>query len=147
MQAAFIDIGMPKAAYLHSSDIGTDYGRRFDSDEGEEEEAPAEIVRKRRRQAIESVLKRNQEILVQVFKEVEWEDLFVNEGNRNNLFWAQKSSPRKHFLEMRFDKGIPYIPSSLTTGQKVFDLIYSRLLYANFQSANDFDNLKIPFRA
>jgi len=69
MQAAFIDIGMPKAAYLHSSDIGTDYGRRYESDEGEEEEAPAEIIRKRRRQAIESVLKRNQEILVQVIKE------------------------------------------------------------------------------
>ncbi len=68
MQAAFIDIGMPKAAYLHSSDIGTDYGRRYESDEGEEE-APAEIIRKRRRQAIESVLKRNQEILVQVIKE------------------------------------------------------------------------------
>lgn len=69
MQAAFIDIGMPKAAYLHSSDIGTDYGRRFDSDEGDEEESPAEIVRKRRRAGIETVLKRNQEILVQVIKE------------------------------------------------------------------------------
>jgi len=69
MQAAFIDIGMAKAAYLHSSDIGTEYGRRFDSDEGEEEEAPAEIIRKRRRQGIESVLKKNQEILVQIIKE------------------------------------------------------------------------------
>ncbi|MEW6411978.1 MAG: Rne/Rng family ribonuclease [Candidatus Zixiibacteriota bacterium] len=68
MQAAFIDIGMPKAAYLHSSDIGTDYGHRFDS-EDEDEEAPAEIVRKRRRQGIETVLKKNQEILVQVIKE------------------------------------------------------------------------------
>ncbi|UCD63074.1 MAG: Rne/Rng family ribonuclease [Candidatus Zixiibacteriota bacterium] len=69
MQAAFIDIGMSKAAYLHSSDIGTDYGRRFDSDEFEEEEAPAEIVRKKRRQGIETVLKKNQEILVQIIKE------------------------------------------------------------------------------
>ncbi|UCE24686.1 MAG: Rne/Rng family ribonuclease [Candidatus Zixiibacteriota bacterium] len=69
MQAAFIEIGMSKAAYLHSSDIGTDYGRRYDSDDGEEEEAPAEIIRKRRRQGIETVLKKNQEILVQIIKE------------------------------------------------------------------------------
>ncbi|MEW6051495.1 MAG: Rne/Rng family ribonuclease [Candidatus Zixiibacteriota bacterium] len=68
MQAAFVEIGTEKAAYLHSSDIGKDYSRRFDS-EDVEEEAPAEIVRKTRRQGIETVLKRNQEILVQVIKE------------------------------------------------------------------------------
>ena len=69
MQAAFVDIGMEKAAYLHSSDIGKDYGNRYDSEDIEEEEAPAEIVRKRRRAGIETVLKANQEILVQVIKE------------------------------------------------------------------------------
>lgn len=68
MQAAFIDIGLEgKAAYLHSSDIGKQYDR--DDDDDEDEENPAEIVRKRRRQGIETVLKRNQEILVQVIKE------------------------------------------------------------------------------
>ena len=70
MQAAFVDIGLEKAAYLHSSDIGKDYGPRFDSEEFEdEEEAPAEIVRKTRRAGIETVLKNNQEVLVQVIKE------------------------------------------------------------------------------
>ncbi len=70
MQAAFVDIGMEKAAYLHSSDIGKDYGgQRYDSDDLDEEEAPAEIVRKKRRAGIETVLKKNQEVLVQVIKE------------------------------------------------------------------------------
>ena len=69
MQAAFVDIGLPRAAYLHSSDIGKDYGRDYDSDDLDEEEAPAEIIRKTRRQAIERVLKKNQTILVQVIKE------------------------------------------------------------------------------
>jgi len=70
MQAAFIDIGLDgKAAYLHSSDIGKLYDRDRDHDEDDDVEAPAEIIRKRRRQGIESVLKRNQEILVQVIKE------------------------------------------------------------------------------
>ncbi len=68
MQAAFVDIGMEKAAYLHSSDIGKDYSNRYDSEE-DEEEAPAEIIRKKRRAGIETVLKRNQDILVQVIKE------------------------------------------------------------------------------
>jgi ribonuclease G len=65
MQAAFVDIGMPKAAYLHSSDIG----KVYDSEVVEDEEAPTEIIRKTRRAGIETVLKRNQEILVQVIKE------------------------------------------------------------------------------
>ena len=69
MQAAFVDIGMERAAYLHSSDIGKVYTDGYASDEFEEEEAPAEIVRKTRRAGIETVLKKNQEILVQVIKE------------------------------------------------------------------------------
>ncbi|HWR82755.1 MAG TPA: Rne/Rng family ribonuclease [Candidatus Deferrimicrobium sp.] len=69
MQAAFVDIGLPRAAYLHSSDIGKDYGRHYDADDAEEEESPVDIVRKRRRAGIETVLKKNQEILIQVIKE------------------------------------------------------------------------------
>lgn len=68
MQAAFVDIGMERAAYLHSSDIGKMDTNRGGSDEFEEE-APAEIVRKKRRAGIETVLKAKQEILVQVIKE------------------------------------------------------------------------------
>lgn len=69
MQAAFVDIGFTKAAYLHSSDIGKDYDRSYDSEDVEEETAPAEIIRKKRREGIEKVLKQGQEILVQVIKE------------------------------------------------------------------------------
>ncbi|MFH1687408.1 MAG: Rne/Rng family ribonuclease [bacterium] len=68
MQAAFVDIGMEKAAYLHSSDVGKVYTRHGDS-EDVDEEAPAEIIRKRRRAGIETVLKRGQEVLIQVIKE------------------------------------------------------------------------------
>ncbi len=85
--------------------------------------------------------------LEEIFKEIDWDNLFNDEQYRINLFWSQKSLPRRHLLELRFDKGIPYIPSSLTPGQKIFDIIYYFLLNANFQAANDFDNLRIPFRA
>ncbi len=70
MQAAFVDIGMEKAAYLHSSDIGKDYGgRSCDSEELDDDDAPVQVVRKTRRAGIETVLKKNQDILVQVIKE------------------------------------------------------------------------------
>ncbi len=68
MGAAFVDIGMEKAAFLHSSDIGqVSNDKRYEPDESEE--SPAEIVRKKRRAGIETVLKDGQEVLVQVIKE------------------------------------------------------------------------------
>ncbi len=85
--------------------------------------------------------------LIRIFSQIDWQNLFSDEPQRTNLFWSQKYTPRKHALELRFDGSMPYVPASLTPGQKVFDIIYSYLLYANFQSANDFDNLRIPFRA
>ncbi|HOD65360.1 MAG TPA: Rne/Rng family ribonuclease [candidate division Zixibacteria bacterium] len=69
MQAAFVDIGLPRAAYLHASDVGKDYDNRYDSEDIDEEEAPAEIIRKRKRETIEQVLKTGQEVLIQVIKE------------------------------------------------------------------------------
>jgi ribonuclease G len=69
MQAAFVDIGLEKAAYLHSSDIGKVPRHNPSWDAEDEEESPAEIIRKKRRAGIETVLKANQEILVQVIKE------------------------------------------------------------------------------
>ncbi len=66
MQAAFVDIGLDKAAYLHASDIGAT--GRYEPDD-EEEDSGIDIVRKHRRAGIETVLKVNQEILVQVIKE------------------------------------------------------------------------------
>jgi ribonuclease G len=71
MQAAFIDIGFDKAAFLHASDIGEDENEGHADQETEfvDEEPPADIVRKRRRAGIETVLKEGQDILVQVIKE------------------------------------------------------------------------------
>jgi ribonuclease G len=85
MQAAFIDIGLDKAAFLHASDIGEEshdggdrnsrHGRRIESvheeadAEDPEDETATDIVRKRRRAGIETVLKDGKDILVQVIKE------------------------------------------------------------------------------
>jgi len=69
MQAAFIDIGQEKAAFLHASDIGDITQHQHYDSEYVDEEPPAEIVRKRRRAGIETVLKDGQDVLTQVIKE------------------------------------------------------------------------------
>ena len=70
LQAAFIEIGWEKAAFLHSSDMGSvrEGQERFEAEPDSDDNA-VEIVRKKRFTAIESVLTEGQDILVQVIKE------------------------------------------------------------------------------
>ena len=77
MQSAFVDIGMEKSGFLHVSDLAS--STYHDEDEDEEEEGGnggAQAGRRRRGgrrresgPAIQDVLKRGQEIIVQVTKE------------------------------------------------------------------------------
>ena len=75
IQAAFVDIGTEKSAFLHASDLVYDEGGEEDADEDEDEPADeaASTAREARRGAkappIQEVLKRGQEIIVQVSKE------------------------------------------------------------------------------
>lgn len=58
MQAAFVEIGLPKAAFLHVSDISIPSGQTGDLQESSDEEP-----------SITSLLREGQEILVQVIKD------------------------------------------------------------------------------
>jgi len=77
MQAAFVNIGLEKSAYLHVSDVrGTpdDLKRLFSaesnrSDESDDDEEAADAARASGGARIEDLLKEGQEIVVQVTKE------------------------------------------------------------------------------
>src|SRR3954453_13348061 len=77
MQAAFVNIGAEKSAYLHVSDVrGTpdDLKRLFSgessrADEADEDEEAADAARAHGGARIEDLLKEGQEIVVQVTKE------------------------------------------------------------------------------
>jgi len=70
LQAAFIDIGLPKTAFLHASDMaGTP--AEFDdlSEEGEKEERDSRRRRFEEEPRIEQLVQKGQEVLVQIAKE------------------------------------------------------------------------------
>jgi ribonuclease G len=75
MQAAFVDIGVEKAAFLYVADVrgGGDFKTMFAEDDEEREtgdELPREeLAKATRHQKIEDLLKEGQEVLVQVAKE------------------------------------------------------------------------------
>jgi ribonuclease G len=75
MQAAFVDIGIDKAAFLYVADVrgGGDYKTLFAEDEEERDardEFPRdELAKATRGQKIEDLLREGQEVLVQVAKE------------------------------------------------------------------------------
>src|SRR3989441_9595096 len=68
MQAAFVDLGLPKTGFLHASDLAENLSELEDLSDVEEDGGPG-----RRRRApipkIEDHLKKGQEILVQITKE------------------------------------------------------------------------------
>jgi ribonuclease G len=75
MQAAFVDIGLERAAFLHVSDLwtGSDLPPAPVADDGDAADAAVEFEGQRRRRAprrpIEEQLKKGNELLVQVAKE------------------------------------------------------------------------------
>lgn len=73
MQAAFVDIGQEKAAFLHVTDIGIAEGEADEEveefDEDDEESGEPIITKKAERAPIQEILKRGQEVVVQIVKE------------------------------------------------------------------------------
>jgi ribonuclease G len=72
LQAAFVDIGTEKSAFLHASDLVYDEGGADDDEEegdGDGEDEGRDRDRRAKAPPIQDVLKRGQQILVQVSKE------------------------------------------------------------------------------
>ncbi len=70
IQAAFLDIGLPKTAFLHASDL-TSFMRDFDADESDEGSSDRGRGRRGRSRdfRIEDFVQKGQEVLVQITKE------------------------------------------------------------------------------
>jgi len=87
------------------------------------------------------------EEITQTLKKIDWDDIYRDETQRASLFPSQKNEQDRYLFSVRFNGFDPYIPSSFSPGQKVLSLLSDLFLKAKYQGRNNFDNLKIPFRA
>ena len=82
-----------------------------------------------------------------IFVENDWNDIFRDAPSRAFLTQERKESGSSHLLEFRFKEGRFMPPSGLSAGQKLANLLMAKTLAASYQAEQDFNRLKIPFRA
>ena len=85
--------------------------------------------------------------ITQILKSINWNDIYRDSAQRTALFPSQKDKRDRYLISIRFNGLNPYIPSSFSPGQKILTFLSEQFLKARYQVYNDFDDLKIPFRA
>jgi len=80
-------------------------------------------------------------------KSINWDDMFTDDTERQNLFVGQKAINDRYLVNIRFDGMRAFIPTSLTSGQKILSIITEQLYKTDFPAVHNFDELNIPFRA
>jgi len=91
--------------------------------------------------------------LERIVLEIDWNDLFSDTPPRLSLFLSQREEGEGSLFQFRLDGLKPYIPTALTSGQKLSNLFTNLIMQASFSSKwfaepqSNFDDLKIPFRA
>jgi NTE family protein len=93
------------------------------------------------------------EELERIVLRVDWNDLLSDTPPRLSLFLSQRKESEGSLFQFRLDGLRPYIPTALTSGQKLSNLFTDLTMRAGFSSKwfaqpqSDFDDLQIPFRA
>ncbi|MGB8657500.1 MAG: patatin-like phospholipase family protein [Candidatus Zixiibacteriota bacterium] len=93
------------------------------------------------------------EELERIAKEVDWNDLLTDTPPRLSLFLSQREEREGSLFQFRLDGFKPYIPTALTSGQKLTNLLSNLTMRASLtprwfrEPYSSFDNLRIPFRA
>ncbi len=81
-------------------------------------------------------------------RSIDWDDLFrfSNQGERANMLVDQKPVSDRAIFTLRFDGLRPMLPVSVSNGQRLTNMLNELTLQALYH-AQDFDSLRIPFRA
>ncbi len=93
------------------------------------------------------------EELEQIALSVDWNDLLSDTPARLSLFLSQREEREGSLFQFRLDGIKPYVPTALTSGQKLTNLLAGLTMRARLTSRwftephSSFDNLRIPFRA
>jgi len=93
------------------------------------------------------------EELERIAKDIDWNDLLTDTPPRLSLFLSQREEKEGSLFQFRLDGFKPYIPTALTSGQKLTNLFARLCMRADLTARwfknpySSFDNLRIPFRA
>ncbi|NOX87440.1 MAG: BamA/TamA family outer membrane protein [Calditrichaeota bacterium] len=85
--------------------------------------------------------------ILRITKAINWSEIYQDKTQRTALFWGQKGEQDRYLLNLRFKNGNPYIPVAISPGQRIITTLADLILKARYQATNNFDNLRIPFRA
>jgi NTE family protein len=91
--------------------------------------------------------------LEKIAKESDWNNLLTDTPPRLSLFLSQREEKEGSLFQFRLNGFKPYIPTALTSGQKLSDLFTNLAMRADLTAKwfkkpySSFDNLRIPFRA
>ena len=87
------------------------------------------------------------EEMVEITNGIDWKSKLslTNKYEREFLFVDQKKSQDRGFITISLDGFKPRLPTSLSSGQQMSDLINVFLMNARFKPKKDFSDLKIPF--
>jgi NTE family protein len=91
--------------------------------------------------------------LENIVQKIDWTDLLSDTPQRLSLFLSQREESEGSLFQFRLDGWRPYIPTALTSGQKLSNLFTNLTMRASFSSKwfthplSNFSDLKIPFKA
>lgn len=87
--------------------------------------------------------------MVEIASGVDWKTKLslTNKYEREFLFVDQKKSQDRGFITISLDGFKPRLPTSLSSGQQMSDMINIFLMNARFKPRKDFTDIKVPFYA
>jgi NTE family protein len=85
--------------------------------------------------------------ILSITQKIDWASIYRDKPQRTALFLGQKGEQDRYLLNLRFKNGNPYIPVAISPGQRIFTTLASLILRGRYHARNNFDNLRIPFRA
>lgn len=89
----------------------------------------------------------NSKEISDLFKKINWANVLklTNTASRENLYFEQKKIQDKSLISLSLDGFKPILPSSLSNGQSILDIINVEILNSRYNTKNNFSDLKYPF--
>lgn len=86
------------------------------------------------------------EEILQIVQEYDWEQIYNNKADRTDIIVPQKKHSNSYFLTLRLSERGPFIPISLSSGQKLLEKLNYYLTPLSFHYYNDYGKMPIPFK-